>query len=101
MFNDEIYLKLSEFAELQNQYKKSYQSYDTYTDELIIKQNLLNTLDEKLLALERLHANKLAEQNELLSVKADLLNQKFELEQNIINITSKLEEMNIISGANL
>ena len=93
--------KEKKLAELQNQYEKSYQSYDTYTNELIIKQNLLNAVEEKLLALERLHANKLAEQNELLSAKADLLNQKFELEQNIINITSKLEEMNIISGANL
>jgi hypothetical protein len=96
-----VYEKEKKLAELQNQYEKSYQSYDTYTNELIIKQNLLNAVEEKLLALERLHANKLAEQNELLSAKADLLNQKFELEQNIINITSKLEEMNIISGANL
>lgn len=95
------YEKEKKLAELQNQYEKSFQAYETYTNELVIKQSLLNSIEDKLYALERLRANKLAEQNELLSAKADLLNQKFELEQNIINITSKLEEMKIISGANL
>lgn len=95
------YEKEKKLAELQNQYEKSFQAYETYTNELVIKQSLLSSIEDKLHALERLRANKLAEQNELLSAKADLLNQKFELEQNIINITSKLEEMKIISGANL
>ena len=57
------------------------------------------TVKEKLDAVNRLNSNKLIEQNELLSTKAELLNQEYELEQNIINITSKLEEMKIMSGA--
>jgi hypothetical protein len=40
-------------------------------------------------------------QNELLSAKADLLMQEFELEKNVIDINSKLEEMKIMAEQDL
>jgi len=66
-----------------------------------INRQLLSTIKEKLDDVGKLRANKLADENQLLSAKADLLNQEYELEQNIINITSKIEEMKIMSGADL
>ena len=67
----------------------------------MINQELLSTVKEKLTAINRLKASELVEQNELLSAKAELLNQECELEQNIINITAKMEELKIMSGADL
>lgn len=93
--------KDKKLSELENKYRKSYKAYETYNEELDINRQLLSTVKEKLNDVGKLRANKLADQNQLLSAKADLLNQEYELEQNIINITSKLEEMKIMSGADL
>jgi len=93
--------KDKKLSELENKYKKSYKAYETYNEELDINNNLLTTVKEKLDDVGKLRAYKLADQNQLLSAKADLLSQEYELEQNIINITSKLEEMKIMSGADL
>lgn len=93
--------KDKKLSELENKYKKSYKAYETYSEELDINRQLLSTVKEKLDDVGKLRAYKLADQNQLLSAKADLLNQEYELEQNIINITSKLEEMKIMSGADL
>lgn len=91
--------KEKKLAELDNQYRKLFRSYESYNEELMTNRELLNTVKEKLDAVNRLNSKKLIEQNELFSTKAELLNQEYELEQNIINITSKLEEMKIMSGA--
>lgn len=93
--------KDKKLSEIENKYKKSYKAYETYSEELDINRQLLSTVKEKLDDVGKLRAYKLADQNQLLSAKADLLNQEYELEQNIINITSKLEEMKIMSGADL
>lgn len=93
--------KDKKLSELENKYKKSYKAYETYNEELDINRQLLSTVKEKLDDVGKLRAYKLADQNQLLSAKADLLNQEYELEQNIINITSKLEEMKIMSGVDL
>lgn len=91
--------KEKKLSELESKYKKSFKTYESYNEELTTNKDLLATVKEKLDAVNRLNSNKLIEQNELLSTKAELLNQEYELEQNIINITSKLEEMKIMSGA--
>ncbi len=93
--------KEKKLSDLENKYKKSYEEYETYNEELVINQELLATVKEKLTAVNRLNAKELVEQNELLSAKAELLNQECELKQNIINITAKLEELKIMSGADL
>lgn len=93
--------KEKKLSELKNKYQKSYKAYETYNEELNVNRQLLATVKEKLNDIERLNANKLTDQNQLLSAKADLLNQEYELEQNIINITSKLEEMKIMAGADI
>ena len=93
--------KEKKLSDLETKYKKSYEAYETYNEELMINQELLSTVKEKLTAINRLKASELVEQNELLSAKAELLNQECELEQNIINITAKMEELKIMSGADL
>ncbi len=40
----------------------------------------------------------MVERNDLLATKADLLNQEFDLQQNIINISSKIKEIEIMTG---
>ena len=93
--------KEKKLSELENKYTKSFKAYESYNEELSTNKELLATVKEKLYDVGRLKANKLTDENELLSAKAELLNQEFELEQNIINITSKLEEMKIMAGADL
>ena len=91
--------KEKKLSELESKYKKSFQSYESYNNELETNRKLLSTVKEKLEAINRLNANKFVDQNELLSTKAELLNQECELEQNIIKLTSKMEELKIMSGA--
>lgn len=93
--------KEKKLSDLENKYTKSFKAYESYNEELSTNKALLATVKEKLNDVGRLKANKLTDENELLSAKAELLNQEFELEQNIINITSKLEEMKIMAGADL
>lgn len=93
--------KEKRLADLKKEYDKSFQSFEIYTEELNIKRDVLNTVKDKLSAVDRLTANKLADNNELLAVKAELLTQEYELEQNIINISSKIEEMKIITGMDI
>lgn len=93
--------KAKKLADLKREYDKTFQSFESYNEELSIKKALLENIKEKHHAINRLTANKLTEQNELLSVKAELLTQEFELEQNIINISSKIEEMKIMTGMDL
>ena len=80
-------------SELESKYKKTYKAYETYNEELNINREHLAIVKEKLNDVNRLNVSKLIDENELLSTKADLLSQEYELEQNIINITAKLEEM--------
>jgi len=91
--------KEKKLSELESKYRKSFKAYESYNEELTTNKELLATVKEKLDAVNRLNSNQLIEQNELLSAKAELLNQEYELEQNIINISSKMEEMKIMSGA--
>jgi outer membrane protein TolC len=87
--------KQKKLYDLQKEYEKTYQTYETYNNELIIKQRLLSSVRNKTDAFDRLNKNGLSDKNELLAAKAELLMQEFELEKNIIDINSKLEEMKI------
>jgi len=89
--------KEKKLFDLQKEYEKTYLTYETYNSELSIKTELLNNVKDKSNALDRMNKSGLTDQNELLSVKADLLMQEYELEKNIININSKLEELKIMA----
>lgn len=90
--------KEKKLTEIKAQYEKSYASYETYTEELANKKDLLSKIREKLTSLDRMAKNGLIERNDLLTAKADLLNQEFDLQQNIINISSKIKEIEIMTG---
>lgn len=90
--------KEKKLTEIKTEYEKSYTSYQSYTEDLEIKKTLLHKVKEKEVSLDRMFKNGLIEKNDLLSSKADLLNQEFELQQNIINITSKIKEIQIMAG---
>lgn len=90
--------KQKKLTELKTEYEKSYESYETYIEELACKKNLLTTVKDKLFALDRMSKSGFVERNDLLATKADLLNQEFDLQQNIINISSKIKEIEIMTG---
>lgn len=93
--------KEKKLNEIQTEYEKSYLSYETYTEELISKKELLSVVKEKLNAVNRMYQGGFIERNELLSTKADLLSQEFELEKNIVNISSKIKEIEIMTGRDI
>lgn len=90
--------KEKKLTEIKTEYEKSYASYQTYSEELVIKKDLLSKVKEKENSLDRMFQNGLIEKNDLLTAKADLLSQEFELQQNIIKITSKIKEIQIMAG---
>lgn len=90
--------KDKKLTELTTEYEKSYASYDTYNEELVCKKELLNKVKEKLDALDRMNKNGLVQRNDLLIAKADLLNQEYSLQENIVNISSKIKEIEIMTG---
>lgn len=90
--------KEKKLTEIRNEYEKSYASYQTYSEELTSKKNLLNKVKEKLSAVERMYKNGLIERNDLLTTKADLLSQEFDLQKNIVNLSSKIKEIQIMAG---
>lgn len=90
--------KEKKLTEIMTEYEKSYASYETYSEELTHKKELLCTIKEKLSAVDRMYKNGIIDKNNLLSAKADLLNQEFDLQQNIINISSKIKEIEIMAG---
>lgn len=90
--------KERKLTELKTEYEKSYASYETYAEELSSKKDLLCKVKDKLTALDRMSKSGLIEKNDLLATKADLLNQEFDLQQNIINISSKIKEIEIMAG---
>lgn len=90
--------KEKKLTEIKTDYEKSYTSYQTYNEELINKKDLLNKVKEKRDAIDRMFNNGLIERNDLLSAKADLLSQEFDLQKNIINISSKIKEIEIMAG---
>lgn len=90
--------KEKKLVEIKTQYEKSYTSYQAYSEELVSKKDLLNKVKEKLGAIDRMYNNGLIERNELLTAKADLLTQEFDLQKNIINISSKIKEIEIMAG---
>lgn len=90
--------KEKKLSDIRAEYEKSYGAYDSYTQDLVIKKDLLNKVKEKLSAVDRMMKNGLAEKNDLLSTKADLLNQEFELQKNIVDISSKIKEIEIMAG---
>lgn len=93
--------KSKKLYELQKEYEKTFNTYETYIAELSIKNKLLNNVREKAEAFDRMNKNGLSGKNELLSAKADLLIQEFELEKNIADINSKIEGMKIMAGQDL
>lgn len=90
--------KEKKLTELKTEYEKTYTSYQTYTEELTMKKDLLKKVAEKLEALNRMSQSGLIGKNELLTAKADLLNQEFELQKNIVDISSKIKEIEIMTG---
>lgn len=93
--------KEKKLTELKTEYEKSYCSYQTYTEELSIKKDLLSKVKEKLTDLDRMNKNGIIEKNDLLIAKADLLSQEFDLEKNIIDISSKIKEIEIMAGRDI
>lgn len=93
--------KEKKLTELKAEYEKTYASYQTYTEELISKKNLQKTITEKLNALDRMFAGGLIEREKLLVAKADLLTQENDLQKNIIDISSKIKQIQIMSGKDL
>lgn len=93
--------KEKKLLELATEYEKTYASYDTYIQELSIKKNLLNKVKEKLDSLDRMSKNGIIDKNQMLKAKADLLTQEFDLEKNIINISSKIKEIQILTGRDI
>lgn len=83
--------------ELQSRYQKIYHSFESYQDELEIKQALLDNVRSKLSALHRLNAQKLTEKTDILRQQVELLSQQVELETNIINNISQIKQMKILS----
>lgn len=90
--------KEKKLSDIRAEYEKSFGAYDSYTQDLVIKKDLLNKVKEKLSAIDRMNKNGMAERNDLLSAKADLLSQEFELEKNIVDISSKIKEIEIMAG---
>lgn len=90
--------KEKKLRELQGEYEKSYESYQAYAEELASKKYLLNKVQEKRSAVERMFNNGLIQRNDLLTAKAELLNQEFELQKNIVDISSKIKEIEIMAG---
>lgn len=90
--------KEKKLTELRTEYEKTFNSYQTYTEELILKKGLLKQVAEKLNALDRMSENGLIGKNELLTARADLLNQEFELQKNIVDISSKIKQIEIMAG---
>lgn len=90
--------KEKKLNDIRTEYEKSYASYDAYTEDLVIKKDLLYKVKEKLCAVDRMLQGGLAERNDLLSAKADLLNQEYELQKNIVDISSKIKEIEIMAG---
>lgn len=90
--------KDKKLTEIKTEYEKSYTSYQVYNDELTIKKDLLSKVKEKREALDRMFTNGLITRNDLLTSKADLLSQEFDLQKNIINISSKIKEIEIMAG---
>jgi outer membrane protein TolC len=93
--------KQKKLYDLQKEYEKTYQTWETCNADLAIKQQLLSNVKSKTEAFDRLYKNGLSEKNELLAAKADLLMQEYELEQNIIDISAKFEEMKIMTRQDL
>lgn len=90
--------KEKKLSDIRTEYEKSYGAYDSYTEDLVIKKDLLNKVKEKLTAVDRMMQNGLAQRNDLLSTKAELLNQEYELQKNIVDISSKIKEIEIMAG---
>lgn len=90
--------KEKKLTEIRTAYEKSYASYEAYNEELGCKKELLGKVKEKLDALDRMNKNGLIERNDLLTAKADLLSQEYDLQKNITNISSKIKEIEIMAG---
>lgn len=93
--------KEKKLNDIRTAYEKSYGAYDSYNEDLVIKKDLLNKIKGKLSAVDRMLQNGLAEKNDLLNSKADLLTQEFELQKNIVDISSKIKEIEIMSGRDI
>ena len=83
-------------AQLQSDFKKTHFSYETYQEELNLKQKMLTTVNEKLNDINRLYDKGFKEQTEILNTKVELLTQEAELRKNIIDLTSKIKELEIM-----
>lgn len=90
--------KEKKLTELKTEYEKTFTSYQIYMEELTMKKDLLKKVSDKLDALNRMSQSGLIGSNDLLIAKADLLNQEFELQKNIVDISSKIKQIEIMAG---
>ena len=90
--------KDKKLVELMSDFEKTQAAYESYTKELAVKKLLLNKVHEKLESIERMCQNGLIDRNYMLKSKADLLSQEYDLEKNIIDISAKIKEIQILTG---
>ena len=93
--------KEKKLNEIKVAYEKSFESFQIYNDELVLKKDLFKKVTEKLNALDRMNQSGLIDKTKYLVTKADLLNNEYNLQKNIYDITSKLKEMEIMAGKDL
>lgn len=93
--------KDKKLAQIKADYKKTYASYETYNEELQIKEAMLKTVTEKLTDINRLYDKGFKGKNDLLETKVELLSQEVELKKNIIDLTSKIKELEIMGEINI
>ena len=89
--------KEQKIHEISIKYKKSQEQAKLFEIELKDKQELLSDVDNKLTAIKKLTENQVTDKTTYLKQKAELLNQKIELEKSIINSVSTVKQLEIIS----
>ncbi len=93
--------KEKKLREMAVEYEKTCNAYESYIKELEFKKKSLTNVKQKLDALNRMCENGLVGSHELLKTKADLLSQEYDLERNIYNISSKIKEIQILTGRDI
>lgn len=90
--------KEKKMTELKTEYEKTYASYKTYSNELKLRKTMLKNVKEILYDYEMMYKNGLVMKNDFLAAKAELLNQECELQTKIVDISSKIKEIEIMTG---
>lgn len=93
--------KEKKLNEMVAEYEKTHATYESYIKELTLKRSLLSKVQTKLDSIDRMCKNGLIDRNNMLKTKADLLTQEYDLEKNIINISAKIKEIQILTGRDI